>query len=305
MRVYKSSENLRIEDSAVALGDFDAIHKGHIEIINSAGEYARENGLLWTVYMFSQRPNKMGKSINSLEKRLEILEKMGVEAVITEEFTEEYKNTSCDEFVLDYIIKRLNAKAVFIGYNYHFGQGAKGDAKMLEKLLKPYKTKVFVNDCVQIDNEAVSSSKIRRMIENGEAEKAVLFMTRYFSVSGKVIEGKKLGRTIGFPTANIEYPKDTVIPQNGVYISRTTVGDNKYYSITNVGGKPTVCDENKNIETTIGEFSQDIYGETIEIEFVKKIRDIEKFNSLSELKCQLEKDMKNAKEYFEKRNENE
>ncbi len=305
MRVYKGSENLKIEDSAVALGDFDAIHKGHIEIINSAGEYAREKGLLWTVYMFSRRPNKMGKSINSLEKRLEILEEMGVEAVITEEFTDEYKNTSCDEFVSDYIIKRLNARAVFIGYNYHFGKDAKGDARMLGRLLEPYKTKVFVNDCVQLQEVAVSSSEIRKMIENGETEKAELFMNRYFSVSGKVIEGKKLGRTIGFPTANIEYPKDTVIPQSGVYISRTTVGDNKYYSITNVGEKPTVCDENKNIETTIGEFSQDIYGETIEIEFVKKIRNIEKFNSLLELKCQLEKDMKEAKEYFEKGNKNE
>ena len=102
-----------------------------------------------------------------------------------------------------------------------------------------------------------------------------------------------------------KYPKDTVIPQNGVYISRTTVGDNRYYSITNVGEKPTVSDENKNIETAIGEFSQDIYGEIIEVEFVKKIRNIEKFDSLSELKKQLETDMNEAKEYFEKRNENE
>lgn len=305
MRVYKSSKNLKIEDSAVALGDFDAIHKGHIEIINSAGEYARENGLLWAVYMFSRRPNKMGKSINTLEKRLEILEKLGVDAVITEEFTEEYKNTDCGEFVSEYVIKRLNAKAVFVGYNYHFGKGAKGDAKTLKELCETYKTKVFVNDCIQIENVALSSSEIRKLIENGETERAKLFMGRYFSVSGKVVQGKKLGRTIGFPTANVEYPKDTVIPQNGVYISRTTVGDNRYYSITNVGEKPTVSDENKNIETTIGEFSQDIYGEIIEVEFVKKIRDIEKFDSLSELKKQLETDMNEAKEYFEKRNENE
>lgn len=305
MRVYNGSKNLKIEDSAVALGDFDAIHKGHIEIIKSAGEYAKENGLLWTVYMFSKRPNKMGKSINTLEKRLEILENLGVDVVITEEFTEKFKNTSCEEFISEYIIKRLNAKSVFVGYNYRFGKGAKGDAKMLKELLASYETGVFVSDCVEIENVALSSSKIRKLIENGEMEKTRLFMGRYFSVSGRVVEGKKLGRTIGFPTANIEYPNDTVIPQSGVYISRTTVGDNKYYSITNVGEKPTVSDETKNIETAIGGFSKDIYGETIVIEFVKKIRDIEKFDSLSELKKQLEADMNEAKEYFEKRNEDE
>ena len=305
MRVYKGSKNLKIEGSAVALGDFDAIHKGHIEIIKSAGEYAKENGLLWTVYMFSKRPNKMGKSINTLEKRLGILENLGVDVVITEEFTEGFKNTSCEEFVSEYIIKRLNAKAVFVGYNYRFGKGAKGDAKVLKELLLTYNTEVFVSDCVKNENVALSSSEIRKLIENGEMEKVKLFMGRNFSVSGRVVEGKKLGRTIGFPTANIEYPKDTVIPQSGVYISRTTVGDNKYYSITNVGEKPTVSDETKNIETAIGGFSRDIYGETIGIEFVKKIRDIEKFDSLSELKKQLETDMNEAKEYFEKRNKNE
>ena len=305
MRVYYGSENLKLEKSAVALGDFDAIHKGHIEIINSAGEYAGENGLLHTVYMFSHRPNKKVQSINSTEKRLEILESMGVEAVVIDEFSEEYKNTACEEFVSEYIVKRLSAKAVFVGYNYRFGKGAVGDGEMLKALCKPYGVEVIMMDCVSIDGTAVSSSEIRQLINCGMVDKASKLMGRNFSVSGTVVEGKHIGRTIGFPTANMEYPEDTVIPQSGVYISKTTVHGDKYYSITNVGEKPTMNDKNKNIETVIGGFSGNIYGERIEVEFVRRMREIVKFDTLSELRGQLENDMKCAKEYFGKENENE
>lgn len=299
MRVYYGSEDLKLEKSAVALGDFDAIHKGHTEIINSAGEYAKENGLLHTVYMFSHRPNKKVQSVNSTEKRLEILEGMGVEVVVVDEFTEEYKNTACEEFVSEYIVKRLGAEAVFIGYNYRFGKGASGNGEMLKALCKPYGVEVFIKDCVRLGESDVSSSEIRRLINCGMVDKAGELMGRYFSVSGQVVKGKQLGRTIGFPTANMEYPKDTVVPQNGVYISRSIVGKNKYYSITNVGGKPTVDDENKNIETAIGEFSGDIYGEKIEVEFVRKIRDIIKFDTLPKLQKQLEKDLEKSRMSFE------
>jgi len=240
-----------------------------------------------------------------IEQSVALIKEAGVEAVVTEEFTQEYKNTECEEFVSEYIAKRLNAKAVFVGFNYRFGKNAKGNAESLKKLCESHKIETFVSKCIEVDGVSVSSSEIRKLIENGETESVKRFMGRYFSLCGEVVKGRQLGRTLGFPTANTEFPDDTIIPPCGVYISRTKVGDNKYYSITNVGEKPTVYDERKNIETAIGDFSRDIYGEKIEIEFIKKIRNIEKFHTLFELTNQLERDMEKSKEYFERMNRNE
>ncbi len=297
MRKIFGLKNLKIENCAVALGNFDAIHKGHMAIISDMLSFAKKNGLLPVVYMFKDSPNKGELGINSLEKRLEILEEMGVEVAVIEEFAD-IKNIPCDEFVEEYIKNRMGAKAVFVGFNYRFGKGAEGDAKILRDLCKKDNIDVFIKDCVKIDGVTVSSSKIKEFITEGEMEKAKEFMTRGFSVRGTVIKGKQLGRTIGFPTANIEYPDGVVLPEEGVYITLCKIGDNKYYSITNIGEKPTVSDKRKNIETAIGDFDANIYGERIEIEFFKKIRDISKFESLDKLKEQLSKDMNTAKKFF-------
>lgn len=303
MKVYHGSQGLRLPDSAVALGDFDAIHKGHRIIIENMVSYAKKNKLLSVVYMYSVRPGKELLSINTLEKRLEILEKLGVECCVIEDFTPEYKDTSCNDFVKAYIENRLNAKGLFVGFNYRFGKMAKGDVNTLKGLCK--NAEVFVIPCVKIRDIPVSSTLIRNMINQGDVLSAKEFLGRYFSVSGKVVRGKQLGRTIGFPTANIEYKAGNIIPLEGVYITRSRIGNNKYYSITNVGAKPTVMDEVRNIETAIGDFSKDIYGEEIEVEFCEYIRKIEKFESLEMLKNQLKKDMAKAKKFFAEGEKNE
>ncbi len=297
MRIIFGSENLKIENSAVALGNFDALHKGHIAIIADMLGFAKEHKLVPVVYMFKDSPNKGELGINSLEKRIEILDEMGVRVAVAEEFND-IKNIPYDKFVEEYIKNRMGAKAVFVGFNYRFGKGAEGDAKILEDLCKKDNINVFIKDCVKIDGVTVSSSKIKEFIAEGEMEKVREFMTRGFSISGTVIKGKQLGRTIGFPTANIEYPKGVVLPKEGVYITICKIGENKYYSITNVGEKPTVSDERKNIETAIGDFDGDIYGEQIEIEFCKRIRDISKFDSLDKLRDRLSRDMDMAKSFF-------
>ncbi len=298
MRICYGSDGLKLPPSALALGDFDAIHKGHQVIIKNMIEHARENELLSVVYMFSSHPNKNLIGINTLSKRLEILENMGVDCCVVEDFTPEYKNTSCVDFVEDYIKNRLSAMAVFVGFNYRFGKGADGNVDTLKTLCK--NAEVFVTPCIMVNEIPISSTAIKTMIEEGKVDLAYDFMGRFFSVKGRVIKGKQLGRTIGFPTANMEYPRGTVIPKEGVYITQTKVGNNKYYSITNVGEKPTVMDKSCNIETSVGDFSQDIYGKEIEIEFCKYIRCIEKFDSLENLKNQLNKDMKKAESFFRK-----
>ncbi len=298
MIVFYGSNELKLADTAVALGDFDGMHKGHCEIIESMIKYSKEENLRSVVYMFSSNPNKNMPRINSLEKRLEILDKMGVEFCVVEEFSETYKNTSCVEFVERYIEKALAAKAVFAGFNYRFGKGAAGDIATLKKLCLKKSIKVFACDCVRKEDIAVSSTFIRNLIEKGEAEKAAEFLGRAFSLEGVVVKGKQIGRTIGFPTANIDYPEGMIVPKCGVYITRTKIRGDSYCSVTNVGAKPTLMDERQNIETTVENFSEDIYGEKIEIEFYALLRDISKFNSLAELKNQLKKDMEAAEKYF-------
>ncbi len=303
MRIYYGSEKLKLPPSAVAMGDFDAIHKGHQAIILDMIKYAKENDLLSVVYMFASPPNKSFPHINTLSKRIEILEKLGVECCVIEEFTFEYKHTSCEDFVKEYIKHRLNAKGVFVGFNYRFGATASGDTSLLERLCKD--TKVFVMPCIKINDIPVSSTVIREMIEIGRVDCAREFMGRCFSIKGCVVKGRQLGRTIGFPTANIEYPEETVVPMEGVYITRCKIGNDRYYSITNVGEKPTVMEEHRNIETAVMDFSRDIYGEEIEIEFNKYIRKIKKFDSLDDLKKQLTNDIIKAKEFFGKDDKNE
>ncbi len=298
MRIYYGSKNIKLSPLAVALGDFDAIHKGHLAIISDTVSYAKEKGILSAVYMFASNPNKDGKSVNTLSKRLEILEKSGIDVCVVEEFTKEFKETDCKTFAKEYIENRLNAKGVFVGFNYRFGKGASGDAETLKELCEG--TQIFVKPCVMEGNIQVSSTVVKESIEKGEVDTAKAFMGRYFSIRGVVVKGKQIGRTIGFPTANIEYPKGIVIPKEGVYITQTKIGDNKYYSITNVGEKPTVSDRTPNIETAVGDFNKDIYGEEIEIEFCRYIREIQKFDSLLSLKEQIEKDMEMAKEFFGK-----
>ncbi len=301
MRTFFGSENLTLSSSAVALGDFDAIHIGHREIIGDSVDYARKNGAASVVYMFASRPNKNFPDINTLEKRLEILESLGVDFCVVEEFTEEYKNISCESFVKDYLEKRLHAKAVFVGFNYRFGKNAAGDTDMLRELCKG-KIEVFEKACVKVRDIPVSSTAIRKMVEKGEVKAAEEFLGRYFSICGTVVHGKQIGRTIGFPTANIKRPKSSLLPKSGVYISRTKVENEHYYSITNIGTKPTVCDMTNNIETAIGNFSGDIYGREIEVEFCDYIREIRKFESLDALKAQLRSDMSRAKDFFKARN---
>ncbi len=280
--------------TAVALGSFDALHKGHSKVIAGCIEHARKNGLLSVVQLVEIQN---GKKINSLEKRLEILEKMGADIVVIEEFSPEFKAVRYADFVKEYLADRYNAAAVFSGDNYRFGYMAEGDTQKLAAECKKYGIEAFTVDCVQLEG-VISSTGIRRFIENGDMESATRYMGRTFSVSGRVIHGKALGRKLGFPTANIEIPDGFVVPQSGVYAVKAVIGGERYFAVANVGSKPTVDDKKPNIETYIFEFHHEIYGDEIEIEFCKKLRDIKKFADIEELSSQIERDKQAAEKYF-------
>ena len=199
------------------------------------------------------------KRVNTLEKRLEILEDMGADIVVIEEFSPQFKRVSYDEFVREYLVNRYNAAAVFSGENYRFGYMAEGDTQKLTAECAKFGVEVFTEECVQLEG-VISSTEIRRFVEKGDMEGAARYMGRPFSLSGRVVHGKALGRTLGFPTANIEIPHGFVIPKSGVYAARVVIGQKSYFSVVNVGTKPTVNDEKPNIESYIFDFDGEIYG---------------------------------------------
>ncbi len=282
--------------TAVALGSFDALHKGHTEVIGSAVRYARKAGIPAVVQLVEV---PCATRVNTLERRIEILERLGADIVVVEEFSPKFKSVGYKEFVSDYLAERYKAEAVFSGDNYRFGHMAEGDTEKLEEECKKYGIRVFVRNCVKLD-KVISSTEIRGLIREGKMEKVHEYMGRPFSVSGEVIHGKALGRTIGFPTANINIPKDIVKPKDGVYLSKVLFDGMIFYGVTNIGAKPTVDVEEKNIETYIKDYKGDLYGKTIQVQFLKRLRDIQKFDSLEMLKNQLEEDKKSAEVASEK-----
>lgn len=295
-------DNLRLKDTAVALGVFDAMHLGHLEIIDNVVKYARENGLNSAVYMFRNIPKGVIthtdiKNVNLFKKRLHILMEHGVDIVIAERFTEEYMKMPYTDFVKNYLVEKFDAKYVCAGFNYHFGYRGEGDTEKLKSLCAEFGIKVCIAECKSLD-KPVSSTLLRNLIASGEMEEASKYLGRKFSVTRKVEHGRKLGHTIGFPTANIQLPDFHVVPAFGVYISRAKIDGKWYPAITNVGGKPTVGSDKPCIETHMLGFNGDAYGKEIEIEFHHYLRPIEKFDSIDELKNQLASDKAAAAEYF-------
>ena len=291
-------EKYTSEGCVAALGAFDALHIGHMRIISRAAEYAHSCGKKVLVQLFELPPSMSAENaecVNTLEDRLRVLDRAGVDFAVTESFTEDFMKLGCEAFVRRFLKEKYHAEAVFVGYNYTFGYRAEGDAKRLCEECGKLGIRVFVQECVELDGE-VSSTQIRELIKRGDVERAEVLMGRPYAVSGTVIRGRQLGRTIGFPTVNIEIPRGMAIPRSGVYKTKVLFEDKSFAGITNVGGKPTVAADEENIETNIIGYDGDLYGEKIRLEFVRRLRDIKVFDSLEELRLQLEADKRKAAE---------
>ncbi len=285
--------------TAVALGQFDSMHIGHTEIISKVVKYAKDNEMVSLVHIFENNPIEVIKgekirSVNTLEKRLEILEGLGVDIVCVARFDTEYMNIEYKDFVSLYLRDMFNAAIVLVGYNYRFGKGGVGTSERLREECEKYGIGVNVVPGIEQDGEVVSSTRIKEKLAMGDAEGAANMLGRYFSVKGEVVRGNQIGgKMLGFPTANIEMPGEIVMPKFGVYATRTRVGNEIYKSITNIGSKPTIENGTFCIETHIdGDFGE-LYGEIVEVEFCKFLRDIKKFDSLDGLRKQLERDKQN------------
>lgn len=283
----------------VALGSFDGIHKGHLALINKSIELSKNNDALSMVYTFKNHPrafiNKEGapKLLVTLHEKVKILEDLNVDLSSFVEFDRNFMKLEPEGFI-DNLIRNYNVKGIVVGFNYRFGHKNKGDVKLLKELCDLKGIELCVIEPFTYKAEVVSSTRIRKALLEGELDDANNMLGRYFFLSGEVVSGKRIGRTINFPTANLKTDEKVILPKIGVYYTNVEVNRKIYKGITSVGNNPTVNGKNITVETHILNFHEDIYGKNIKLYFISKIRSEKKFNSLEELKEQLIKDKKFA-----------
>ncbi len=279
-------------DLSIALGYFDGVHLGHKKVIKSAVNYAKSQNKKSAVITFKDHPycylkGVCPKYILSREQRQKKIEELGIDYLYELDFNEIYTLTA-EEYIERILIKNFSPIAISTGYNHHFGSNRTGSAELLRNNQDKFNYKYFEIPQQKLNGEAISSTAIRKFLQNGDIKKANEMLGYNFSISGKVIKGQQLGRKIGFKTANIPYPAEIIDIPFGAYETLTIFGR----SITNFGIRPTVSDNNISVtETHILNFDKDIYNTNLEVEFIKMLRKEQKFNSITELKNQIQSDI--------------
>ena len=287
------------EKTAVALGIFDGLHKGHMTVLQSLIEASKSNGLTPLVFTFDTSESRPGsktpKRLLSDCTRNEILEKIGAEYVLSPGFPE-FRDMQPSDFSV-FLTRRLNAKAVFCGEDFRFGKGAEAGSLDLKAYLDG-KSSVHVIKTVTALGGVVSSTRIKQLLESGDIAAANTLLGRPFSISAPVIRGRGIGLLHLLRTANQLYPRDFAVPRYGVYASETAVNDKRHASVTNIGVKPTVGSAQLLAETHIFDFSGDLYGSVISVSLLGFIRDEKRFSSLELLKAQIVKDSALARDIY-------
>lgn len=297
MTIIKSlDEVINVENTVVTIGNFDGIHKGHIKLIKEAVKEAKTKNYKSVVFTFENHPMRYFradsiKHIITNEEKVKIFEDLGVDIVFMIPFDEYMTKISATDFVKTILHEKLKCKMVIVGHDFTFARNKEGNASLLESLGKNYNMKVKVIEPIKIKGRRVSSSYIRNLINDGNVSEIKDFLGRNYFLEGEVIHARKIGRTIGFPTANLKAEDKLIIPKNGIYAVKVYIKNKVYYGATNIGYNPTVNGKALSIETNIIDFDEEIYGEIIKVEFLDRIRDEKKFNSLDELKSQLRKDV--------------
>ena len=288
----------------IALGLFDGVHLGHRKIISRASQIAKDNGLTSAVLTFKGFRIKDNTELTDLEGRKKLFRELGVDEVICLDF-ETIKDIDAKDFVNDFLLGAFNSRVLISGTDYTFGKGAKGNVELLENFESEGEFELEIIPDVIYEGQKCSSTLIRKLLSEGETEKAnALLGDVLYSYSGKVVKGKMLGRTLGFPTANLPISNDRFKAKFGVYMTKTTINGKTYKSVSNLGLRPTVEDStNVNIETFIYGLDHDgndeLYGKDIKVELIKFIREEMKFGSVEELRLQVESDKKKVANLWE------
>ncbi len=309
MKKYSAASTYKNErHSVVTIGTFDGVHIGHNAILKRLVETAQKEFLDATVLTFFPHPrmvlqqNVDIKLLNTIDERTALLEKAGLDNLIIHPFTQAFSRLTALEYVRDILVNNLKAKKIIIGYDHRFGRNRNADIDDLKEFGKTYNFEVIEISAKEIDDVAVSSTKIRRALNEGDVETANNYLGYRFMISGEVVQGKAIGRTIKYPTANLKLEESyKLVPKNGVYIAQSFIEGEKIFGITSIGTNPTVGGTAKTIETHFLDFNSDLYGQEITIEFLKYIRGEATFDSLESLRQEILKDEIFAKQYINER----
>ena len=307
MKVYHSIEDFPSEiNTIITIGTFDGVHKGHKQVIKKLNNIAKKQGFESVVLTFYPHPrhvlypdDQQLKLLNTIDEKTEELKKSGLQHFVVHEFTKEFSRIKSVNFIRDLLVNKLKMKHMVVGYNHHFGRNREGSYNDLKELAELYN---FELERIPPQNEgdvSISSTKVRELLLAGDVEKAATYLGYSYPINGEVVKGNTIGRTIGFSTANILVEnKWKLIPADGVYAVKVKLGGKQFYGMLNIGERPTLSDNKHRIEVHIFDFSDDIYGTDIKVEFVKRIREEKQFDNLELLKKQLQIDENNCKKFF-------
>ena len=292
--------------SVITIGTFDGVHVGHRAIMQRLVAAAKEQGLVSAVLTFFPHPrmvlqkNSDIKLINTLSEKKQLLEDIGLDYFVVEPFTHEFSRLSALEYVRDILVTQLKAKKIIIGYDHRFGRNRNADIQDLKKYGEQFGFEVEEISAQQLDEVSVSSTKIRKALAQGDIHTANTYLGYAFTIEGVVTKGKALGRTIGYPTANLHVPQTyKLIPKNGVYVVKALVNNTLTYGITSIGTNPTVGGTAKSIETFFLDTSTDLYGKELQLQFLQHIREEATFKDLESLKQAIQKDEAFARDYIQ------
>jgi riboflavin kinase/FMN adenylyltransferase len=292
------------------MGSFDGMHKGHAELIGRAAAGAARSGLKSAVFTFSNHPKNalaggiVVRNIQYPEDKAAMIEALGVDYLFSLPFTDEICRMPRDVFVEVLLCGAFNMAEAFCGFNFHYGHRAEGDAESLRASGARLGFSVHVMEAVRVDGEIVSSSRIRALIAEGRMEECARFLGRNYFVKGTVIEGKRIGRTFGFPTVNMSMDAGMAVPAHGVYVTECVAEGKRYAGVTNVGVRPTVEGTGERlVETHLFHFNGDLYGRPVRVAFLKKLREERRFENLDRLARQIEADCRDARAYHEARDD--
>ncbi|MDD7884732.1 bifunctional riboflavin kinase/FAD synthetase [Flavivirga sp. 57AJ16] len=300
IETYKS-----VEATVVTIGTFDGVHIGHQKIVKRLISTGKTDGLKSVILTFFPHPRMVLqkdfniKLINTINERRAILDGLGLDYLLIKKFTKEFSRLSAEDFVKQILVDKLHAKKVIIGYDHRFGRNRNANIDDLKKFGEAYGFDVEEISAQDINDVAVSSTKIRNALKEGDVIKANAFLGYHFRITGTVTKGRGLGRQLNFPTANIKVEETyKLIPKQGAYIVKAIIDKGSVYGMMNIGINPTVNGKKETIEVHFFNFDNDIYGENIQIELLDRIRDEEKFESIEALKIQLKKDKETALTYI-------
>jgi len=301
VKIFEGLENIeKINNPVIAIGNFDGVHRGHRQLISKVLEECEKyngNPSVLTFYphpLTVVNPYTKIEQITPLNDKIRIFEEIGIKYVYVIKFDDEFSNITAKDFIENVLVDKIGVKEVVIGYDFSFGKNKEGTVETLREFGDIYGFKVIVVPALKEDEKVISSTKIRSFLKEGLIKNANNFLGRPYMIKGIVIKGKKIGRLIGFPTANLLIT-NYLIPRKGVYAVYAYIDDKKYKALASIGPAPTFHIDTSNFEVHILDFDDNIYGKEITVEFVERLRGIEKFKDVEDLKLQIFEDIKKAR----------